>query len=400
MGGEGYKRLKSLLFPELKIEDWYDPVWHLKHSIRDRGSISKVLKLREEEDKGIKLVEDGVIKFPFSITPYYLSLIDFEDNQDPLRRQVIPTVKELEEHEGELEDPLDEERLSVCPGVIHRYPDRVLWLVTEVCASYCRFCTRRRRVGYTRERSEKEYEQAIKWIEANKGIREVILSGGDPLLLSLDRLDRLLYSLRKIEHVRIIRIGTRVTVFLPYLISEELVELLSKYKPIYISTHFNHPRELTEESKEACERIVDRGIPMVNQTVLLSGINDCYYVIEELIWKLLEARVKPYYIMQVDKVKGVSHFRSSLKRGIEIMSLLRGRVSGLGIPFFVIDIPGGKGKIPLSPTYIRWEGGEIKSFYSLEGEEISISDGGAGVVCSRCICQGRIGALGVVQKDP
>lgn len=289
-------------------------------------------------------------QFKFQITPYYSNLI--KNKHDALYRQVIPDPAELDEENGFL-DPLSEEEDSPVSTIVHRYPDRLLFLVTNLCASYCRFCTRKRRVGKNGSIHPQAIENGLQYIRSQTMIRDVIVSGGDPLILSDSKLDYILKSLREIPHVEIIRIGTRMPCFLPQRITEDLVAILKQYHPLYINVHFNHPDEITEESSEALIRLADAGIPLGNQAVLLKGVNDDPAIMTDLFHKLLKLRVKPYYIYQVDYVRGTAHLRTTVERGIEIMDAIRGWTSGLAVPHFVIDAPGGGGKIPLIPSYLK-----------------------------------------------
>jgi len=298
-----------------------------------------------------------VEKYPMRITPYYLGLI--HEPGDPIWRQCVPDLHELDE-DGLHSDPLDEENLSPTPAVIHRYPDRVVFLATTRCAVYCRFCLRKRKVGCaTAEVGEQTLDAGISYIEKTPAIRDVILSGGDPLLLPDDQLEWLLTRLRRIHHVEIIRIGTRVPVTLPERISPKLCRMLKTFHPLYINTHFNHPLEVTAESSAACSLLSDAGIPLGNQTVLLRGVNDDPQTMKRLMQKLLTIRVRPYYIHQLDLVKGAGHFRAEVKQGLEIMAGLRGYTSGMANPYYVIDAPGGKGKIPLLPDVARFQGNSL-----------------------------------------
>jgi len=304
-----------------------------------------------------ELFRDVAAKYPMRITPYYLGLINALD--DPIWRQCVPDPLELKD-EKQIPDPLDEERLSPTPGLIHRYPDRVVWLVSPVCAVYCRFCMRKRSVGCSGIcATGNEFENAISYIGENHRIRDVILSGGDPLLLSDDILDDILCRLRRIRHVEIIRIGTRVPATLPERITPRLCRMLKKHHPLYINTHFNHPLEITGEASLACSRLADSGIQLGNQTVLLRGVNDDPLVIKRLMQLLLSIRVRPYYIHQMDLVRGTRHFRTRIEKGIEIMEALRGHTSGLATPYFVIDLQGGKGKVPLVPDYLERQGEKL-----------------------------------------
>jgi lysine 2,3-aminomutase len=313
------------------------------------------LALRFDVDP--ELFRDVAARYPMRITPYYLGLI--KEIDDPIWRQCVPDPRELKD-DKQIPDPLHEERLSPTPGVIHRYPDRVVWLVSPVCAVYCRFCMRKRSVGCAGTRfSRNEIDNAITYIGENHRIRDVILSGGDPLLLDDDLLDDILCRLRSISHVEIIRIGTRVPATLPERITPGLCMMLKKHHPLYINTHFNHPLEITGESTLACARLADSGIQLGNQTVLLRGVNDDPVVIKRLMQLLLTIRVRPYYIHQMDLVRGTRHFRTKVGKGIEIMEGLRGHTSGLATPYFVIDLPGGKGKVPVVPDYLERQGEKL-----------------------------------------
>ncbi len=288
-------------------------------------------------------------RYPARINPYYLSLIRYKG--DPIWLQCFPDLQELED-EDMPEDPLDEDAMSPVPSITHRYPDRVLFLVTSQCSMYCRFCTRKRKVGDSSKISMKFIQDGIEYIRNHPEVRDVILSGGDPLMLTDYMLEKIIKALREIPHVEIIRIGTKMPCVLPQRITENLCNMLKKYHPIYVNTHFNHPWEITPESKRACEMLADAGIPVGNQTVLLRGVNDDPYVMQELMKKLLAVRVRPYYIYQADITRGANHFRTPIRVGIEIMDKLRGHISGLAVPYYVIDAPGGGGKIPILPQYV------------------------------------------------
>ncbi len=293
-------------------------------------------------------------RFPMRITPYYLGLI--KEAGDPIWRQCVPDVRELEDL-NQVADPLCEEELSPVPGLIHRYPDRVVWLVSSVCALYCRFCMRKRYVGCSgKDVGSYSTGAVLEYISAHPEIRDVILSGGDPLLLEDDALEAILAGLRRIPHVEIIRIGTRAPVTLPERITPHLCKILSRYQPLYVNTHFNHPVEITADSSSACVRLADAGIPLGNQTVLLAGVNDDHQVMKRLMQLLLTIRVRPYYIHQMDLVKGTAHFRVKLHKGIDIMARLRGHTSGLATPYYVVDLPGGKGKVPVLPDCVQKNG--------------------------------------------
>lgn len=294
-------------------------------------------------------IKEVVKRYPMRVNPYFLGLVEKEG--DAIWKQCIPDIKELEDKEG-LMDPLNEEGDSPIPCLTHRYPDRVLFLVSNRCAMYCRFCTRKRRVGDPfKEITREQIHKGMEYIRMHEEIRDVILSGGDPLLLQDNEIESILKELRKIRHVEIVRIGTRVPCTLPQRITPELCDMLKKYHPLYINIHFNHPREITPESAKACEMLAEAGIPLGSQTVLLKGVNDNPAVMKELMHKLLRIRVRPYYIFQCDLTKGTKHFRTQVEDGIEIMEKLRGHTSGLCVPHYVIDAPGGGGKIPVSPDY-------------------------------------------------
>ena len=314
-----------------------------------RQSIHTVDQL-VEKFKLDRIIAEQLDKFfQARINPYYLGLIREKD--DPIWKQCVPSNEELEDYDGN-DDPLNEDAMSPVPNITHRYPDRVLFLVTSQCGMYCRFCTRKRKVGNSDKISMRNLESAFKYIEQHNEIRDVILSGGDPLMLTDTMLEKILKRLRQIPHLEIIRIGSKMPCVLPHRITPKLCNMLKKYHPIYVNTHFNHPWEITPESKKACEMLADAGCPVGNQTVLMKGVNDDPAIIKLLMQKLLAMRVKPYYLYMADETKGANHFRTSIRKGIEIMDSLRGHTSGLAIPYFVIDAPGGGGKIPLLPEYV------------------------------------------------
>ena len=338
--------VKNSLFTKVPDEKWNDWKWQRAHRIQSLPSLSKYISLDEKEKSS---------DFPLrmAVTPYYLSLIDPEDPGDPIRRQAVPTVDETNFLSCDERDPLGEDGDMAVPGLVHRYPDRVLLLVTDMCAMYCRHCTRRRFAGQKdNHRPAKYIDEAVSYIKGSPNVRDVIISGGDPLMLSTKRLETIIRKLRNIPHVEIIRIGTRIPVVLPQRVDAELVEMLKKYPPIYINTHFNHYREITPESEKACGMLADAGIPLGNQSVLLRGVNDCVNVIKKLVQELLKIRVRPYYIYQCDLARGIEHFRTPISKGIEIMEGLRGHTSGLAVPTYVVDAPGGGGKIPIIPNYV------------------------------------------------
>ena len=331
-------------------EKWNDWKWQLKNRIETLEDLAGTMKLTAEEIEGIKK-ERGRLRM--AITPYFASLIDPKNPDCPIRRQVVPRIEEHHKSPTDMEDPCGEVDASPVPNLVHRYPDRVLLILTDMCISYCRYCTRKRIVGAKRKLISEEKLKAIyDYIASRKKIRDVLISGGDPLVLGDETIDSVLSSLRAIKHVEILRIGTRAPVFLPQRITDSLLEVLKRYNPLMMSIHFSHPREITPEVREACERLADAGIPLGSQTVLLSGINDNLRTIKKLVHQLLRIRVRPYYLYQCDLAVGTSHFRTSIVNGINIIERLRGHTSGYAVPTYVIDAPGGGGKIPLGPSYL------------------------------------------------
>lgn len=349
-------------------EEWADWKWQAEHLISTLEELKKFIPLKENEQAQItKCLE----RLKMRITPYYLSLIDLHDDRDPIRLQAIPQIAELAEGDGESLDSLSEEEQSPLPGLVHRYPDRVLFLATSQCYMYCRHCTRRHFVSACpKVDMKKQYDRCFQYISEHEEIRDVVLSGGDPLTLPNDTLEYILKNLRAIKHVEIIRIGSRVPVVLPFRISNELCSMLAKYHPLWLNTHFNHPRELTLESIAACNTIVSHGIPMNNQSVLLAGVNDSVPVMKELVQKLMYARVRPYYLYECDMVEGLSHFRTPISKGIEIIENLRGWTTGMAVPTFVVDTVGGKGKVPIQPNYICKHDGDSFVLRNYKMEEI------------------------------
>jgi lysine 2,3-aminomutase len=322
----------------------------MAHAIRDIDTLSQIVEIDEPEKRALKTVLE---QFKMAITPYYAAVMDRAYKLCSVRLQAIPSPKELEVVEECLVDPLHEEVDSSVPGITHRYPDRVLFLVTHVCAMYCRHCTRRRVVGGgDRHLPYDAVEVGLDYIRRHKEVRDVLISGGDPLTMSNRRLERIVKALRSIDHVEIIRIGSRAPVVLPQRITEPLVEMLSRYHPIFINTHFNHYAEITADAAEACDRLSRGGIPLGNQTVLLRDVNDCPRIMKKLMQELLKIRVRPYYIYQCDLSAGIAHFRTSIAKGIEIIENLVGNTTGMAVPTFVVDAPGGGGKIPVMPNYV------------------------------------------------
>ncbi len=337
-------------WPTEAMQHWHDSRWQLRHRVDTLAELESYLKLSDIERAGVLLAGH---KLAMSITPHFFNLIDREDPDCPIRRQVIPRLEEGWTAPEELADPCGEDSHMPVPGLVHRYPDRVLFLVTDRCASYCRYCTRSRVVsGVGEQHLETQWEAAFRYLERTPQVRDVLLSGGDPLLFPDDRLDRILTRLRAIPHIEFLRIGTRIPIFLPQRITPELCAMLKKHHPLFISIHTNHPRELTSEVRDALGRLADAGIPLGNQSVLLRGVNDSVEVQQALVHKLLRCRVRPYYLYQCDLINGSSHLRTPVADGIAIIEGLRGHTTGYAIPQFVIDGPGGGGKIPLNPQYI------------------------------------------------
>jgi lysine 2,3-aminomutase len=338
------------LFKDVNPLDWEDWHWQLKHRICSREELAQIIKLTPEEEAGIKKASG---RLSLAVTPYWATLIEPEDPACPLRRQAVPVAAESIISPHEMVDPLAEDRDSPAPYLVHRYPDRVLLLATEHCAMYCRHCTRRRLVGeHQEDNSPFKFDRAVEYIKANRKIRDVLISGGDPLVLEDEEIENLIQKIRSISHIEFLRIGTRVPVTLPQRITNKLVSMLKKYSPIWVSIHFNHPKELTKRCRIACDMLSDAGMPLGSQTVLLKGINDRPFIMKKLMHELLQIRVRPYYIYQCDPVKGTQHFRTPVAAGINIIEKLRGHTSGYAVPIYVIDGPGGGGKIPVGPNYI------------------------------------------------
>ena len=336
-------------FTEIPAEKWNDWRWQLSHRLNTVEDFDKVINLTDSEKKA--LVTLGL--FRVDITPYFVSLIDPDDPNDPIRKQVIPTDAEIVPFTGMMEDSLAEDVHSPVRGLVHRYPDRVLMLVTTQCASYCRYCTRARLVGDpTVTFSRDEFEKQIDYLKRTPQVRDVLISGGDPLVLAPKILEELLSRIRQIPHIEVIRIGTRVPIFMPMRINAELTDMLQKFHPLWMNIHINHPSEISQELAEACDRLSRAGIPLGNQSVLLAGINDCPHIQRQLVHDLLRIRVRPYYLYQCDLVEGAGHFRTPVAKGIEIIEALRGHTSGFAIPTYVVDAPGGGGKIPVGPDYL------------------------------------------------
>jgi len=337
-------------FPNVTDEQWDDWKWQVKNRISNVAELEKYFPLDPAEKETIRLV---LGQFRMAITPYYLTLINPENKQDPIRLQAVPGVGELHVGAHDLNDPLHEDGDMVAPGLTHRYPDRVLFLITDMCSMYCRHCTRRRFAGQKDVGSSmNNVELALEYIRNHPEVNDVLLSGGDALLVSDEKLEYIISKLREIDHVGVIRIGSRTPVVMPQRITPKLVNMLKKYHPIWLNTHFNHPKELTPEAKKALDMLSDAGIPLGNQSVLLRGVNDCVNIMKKLVKRLIQLRVRPYYIYQCDLSKGIEHFRTPVSKGIEIIEGLRGHISGIAVPTFVVDAPGGGGKIPVMPNYV------------------------------------------------
>jgi len=340
---------RAPIYAEVPDEQWSNWRWQLSNRINTVEEFEKVIRLTDSERKALSSPN----LFRVDITPYFISLIDPDDPDDPIRKQVVPTDKEMVPFTAMMEDSLAEDRHSPVPGLVHRYPDRVLMLVTTQCASYCRYCTRSRIVGDPSATfSRSEFEMQIDYLKRTPQVRDVLLSGGDPLVLAPKILDEILGRLREIPHIEILRIGSRVPVFLPMRITDELTDMLQKYHPFWMNIHVNHSNEISAELAQACDRLTRAGIPLGNQAVLLRGVNDNVHIQRQLVQDLVRMRVRPYYMYQCDLVEGAGHFRTPIAKGIEIMEALRGHTSGFAVHQYIIDAPGGGGKIPVSPNYL------------------------------------------------
>lgn len=352
-------------WPEVTPDNWSDWRWQLKNRVSTLAQLEEKLRLTPEERAGAVLAGN---KLSLGITPHFFNLIDPDDPGCPIRRQVVPRLEEGTTAPWEMADPCGEDSHMPVPGLVHRYPDRVLFLVTDRCASYCRYCTRSRVVsGAGEQELHTEFDQVFEYLEKHTEVRDVLLSGGDALLFSDEKLERILKRLRAIEHIEFIRIGSRVPIFLPQRITPELCRMLQKYHPLWMSVHVNHPRELTSEVREGLTRLADHGVPLGNQSVLLAGVNDNVPTMRELVQKLLLCRVRPYYLYQCDLIKGSAHLRSSVAKGVEIIEGLRGHTTGYAIPQFVIDAPGGGGKVPVNPGYVLYHDAEKVVVRNYEG---------------------------------
>ncbi len=343
-----FESKRAPFFKDVPDEKWNDWRWQMANRLNSVEDFNKILKLTPSEEKALST--PGL--FRVDVTPYYVSLIDPDDTDDPIRKQIIPTAGEIDIFTGMMEDSLAEDRHSPVPGLVHRYPDRVLMLVTTQCASYCRYCTRARIVGDpTQTFSRTDFDAQIEYLKNTPQVRDVLLSGGDPLTLAPKVLEELLTRLREIPHIEIIRIGSRVPVFMPMRVTQELTDMLEKFHPLWLNIHVNHPNEISQELARATDKLSRAGIPLGNQSVLLAGINDCVHIQRDLVQKLVRIRVRPYYLYQCDLVEGAGHFRTPVSKGIEIIEGLRGHTSGYAVPTFCVDAPGGGGKIPVMPNY-------------------------------------------------
>ncbi|AUG57236.1 lysine 2,3-aminomutase [Acetivibrio saccincola] len=365
-----YKNMS--IWKNVSEEQWNDWRWQISNRITTLEELEQVINLTDEEREGVK----KALKYlRMAITPYYATLMDVDNYDCPIRRQGVPTIYETELSNSDMTDPLEEGLDSPLPGLTHRYPDRVLLLITDQCSMYCRHCTRRRFAGHDDKAMPlKNIKRAIEYIKKHKEIRDVLLSGGDALCVSDSTLDYILGSIRAIKHVEVIRIGTRTPVVMPQRITKELCDIIKKHHPVWLNTHFNHPNEITKEAKQACEMLVNAGVPLGNQSVLLKGINDCPYIMKKLVHELVKMRVRPYYLYQCDLSEGIEHFRTSVSTGIEIIEMLRGHTSGFAVPTFVVDAPGGGGKIPVNPQYVVSQSPEKIILRNFEGVICSYSE--------------------------
>jgi len=365
--GDGTAAFRRRYFPEASLSEWNDWRWQLRSRIKSLQQLEKIFVLSDEEREAVMRHQGSL---PVGITPYYASLMSRDDPTEALRRTHIPVGSEYLKTPGEADDPLGEDHDAAVPGLVHRYPDRVLFLSTGFCSTYCRYCTRSRMVGEAGgdyNFSKSQWDQALAYIEAHTEIRDVLISGGDPLTLADDRLDYLLGRLRAIKHVEFVRLGSKVPTVLPMRVTKSLTQILKKHHPLWMSIHFTHPRELTREVTESTSRLADAGIPLGSQTVLLQGINDDVEIMRELYHGLLMRRVRPYYLYQCDPITGSSHFRTPVSKGIEIIEGLRGHTTGYAVPQYVIDAPGGGGKIPLLPEYLVGRDGDDILLRNFEG---------------------------------
>lgn len=399
------------IWKDVPMELWNDWHWQMQNRIASVEDLARVIDITPREQRTIERALD---QFRFAVPPYYASLIEPEDPECPIRLQSIPGEGELLVGDFDIEDPLNEDGDSVAPGMTHRYPDRVLWVVVHECAMLCRHCTRKRKVG---ERpapvSEQQLDAGIQYLKDHPEVRDVLLSGGDPLLLSDDRLDHILTRIRtEVPTVEIIRFGSRLPVTMPQRVTPELVAMLQKHHPIFLNTHFNVPKEFTDASERALRLMADGGIPLGNQSVLLRGVNDCWALMRTLMYKLTANRVRPYYIYQCDLALGLEHFRTTVAKGIEIMEHLRGHISGLAVPTFVVDAPGGGGKIPVHPNYLVSQHENKVVLRNFEGRIVAYeepkeyigmcNEGHPCPYCRKAFAQGHesLGVAGLFNDDP
>lgn len=360
------KPLRPALWRDVGDQEWNDWGWQLANRITTVAELKQVVSLTAQE---AAVIEQSLVKLRMAITPYYASLMDKEDRQCPIRLRAIPTLEETHVRAEDMRDPLHEDIDSPVPGLTHRYPDRVLMLLTDQCSMYCRHCTRRRIAGETDQPKKRtDFDVMVDYVRENRGIRDIVLSGGDPLTMGNNRLEYVISRLAEIPHVEIIRLGTAVPVVMPMRITDELVSMLKKYQPIWVNTHFNHPKEITAEAKTALAKLADGGMVVSNQNVLLRGVNDCPYIIKELFQRLLEVRVRPYKMYQCDLSRGIGHFRTSIATGLGIMEHLIGHTSGMALPQYVVDLPGGGGKVPVDPRYLITQSGKTAIFRNYEGK--------------------------------
>jgi len=391
------------LWKDVKPEEWSDWKWQIENRIDTVDQLRQIINITDEEEENISKVLE---KFRMGITPYYAAHMDKEDPRDPIRMQAVPTFVETHVSSADMLDPLHEDTDSPAPGLTHRYPDRVLFLITDQCSMYCRHCTRRRFAGQCDDEVGMEnIDKCIEYIRNTPVVRDVLLSGGDCLLVSDEKLEYIIKKLREIPHVEIIRLGSRTPVVCPQRITDDLVNMLKKYHPIWLNTHFNHPKEFTPESMEALRKLADAGIPLGNQSVLLRGVNDCPHIMRELVHMLVKNRVRPYYIYQCDLSLGIEHFRTSVAKGIEIIESLRGHTSGYAVPTFVVDAPGGGGKIPVMPNYVLSQSADKVILRNYEGvittyTEPHLPD----MECTCDVCQGKksdplTGVAGLLQGN-
>jgi lysine 2,3-aminomutase len=376
------------LWEDVDETQWNDWHWQLANRVATVNELSQIINLTDEEKE---IIEKSLNTLRMAITPYYASLMNPTDPTCPIRMRAVPTILETKISPEDEVDPLHEDVDSPVPGITHRYPDRVLLLVTDQCSMYCRHCTRRRMAGETdRPRSQAEIDETIAYLRNTKGVRDVLLSGGDPLTLSTDRLEYIVARLHEIPHLEIIRYGTSIPVVMPQRVTDELLDMMKKFQPVWLNTHFNHPKEFTAESRQALARLADAGIVLGNQSVLLKGVNDCPYIMKEVVQRLVQNRVRPYYLYQCDLSRGIAHFRTSVSKGIEIIEHLRGHTSGIAVPQFIVDVPGGGGKTPVGPCYVLSRNERAVIFRNYEGviskyvEPADIRFGGCPEQCQIC----------------